>query len=81
MVDIKYGSMWGRWYSNSVQGSYRVCLWKSIRKGCDTFYQFVSFKVGDGSSVMLWHDPWCGGLPLKDNFLELMVLLIIRVLQ
>ena len=54
-----------------MQGPNRVCLWKRIRKGCNTFYHFFNFKVGDDSSIKFWHDPWCGGLPLKDNFPEL----------
>ena len=60
----------GVWCSNSVQGPNGVCLWKRIRKG-DTFYHFVNFKAGDDSSIKFWRDPWCGGLPLKDNFPEL----------
>lgn len=30
VMDAKYGSMWGSWCSNSVQGPYEFCLWKSI---------------------------------------------------
>ena len=54
-----------------MKGPNGVCLWKRIRKGCDTFYHFVNFKVGDDSSIKFWRDPWCGVLPLKDNFPEL----------
>lgn len=39
------------WCSNSEQGPYRVCLWKSIRMGWDTFHHCVSFKVGNSSSI------------------------------
>lgn len=71
-IDNKYGSMWGRggWCLNRVQGPYRVCLWKSIRKGWDSFHRNISFKVGDDSSSKFWHDPWCNGPPLKEIFPE-----------
>lgn len=32
-------------------GKYGVCLRKNINKGWYTFNLFVSYKVGDGSSV------------------------------
>lgn len=35
--------------SDSEQGPYGVCLWKSIRKGWDIFHHCVSFKVGNSS--------------------------------
>lgn len=60
VVDTKYGSLWWGW-----------CYKKSIKKGWDTFHCFISFKVGDDSSITLWHDSWCGGPSLKDTFPEL----------
>ena len=36
-----------------------------------TFILFIIFKVGDGSRIKFWCDPWCEGLPLKNIFLEL----------
>ena len=36
-----------------------------------TFILFIIFKVGDGSCVKFWCDPWCERLPLKNIFLEL----------
>ena len=50
----------GCWSANSVQGP----LW-------DVFYRLIIFKVGDGSSIKFWHDPWCEGLPLDNIFPEL----------
>lgn len=67
----KICSIWWCWCSNIVQGPYEVFLWKSIRKGWDTFHCFVSFKAGDGSSIKFWQDHWCGGHPPKENFPEL----------
>ena len=71
VFDTKYGSIWWGWCSNIVQGPYEVFLWKSIRKGWDTFHYFVSFKARDGSSIKFWQDHWCGGHPPKENFPEL----------
>ena len=53
------------------RGLYGVCLWKYIRKGWDVFCRLIIFKVGDGSSIKFWHDPWCEGLPLDNIFPEL----------
>lgn len=36
----------------------------------DNFHCFVTFKVGDGSCITFWFDPWCGESSLKDIFLE-----------
>lgn len=71
VIDTKYGSIWWGWCSNIVQGPYEVFLWKSIRKGWDTFHCFVSFKAEDGSSIKFWQDPWCGGHPPMENFPDL----------
>lgn len=38
----------------------------------DNFHCFVTFKVGDGSCITFWFDPWCGESPLKDIFVELL---------
>jgi hypothetical protein len=38
VVDVKYGSLWGGWSSDSIKGSYGVSVWKFIRRGWDTFY-------------------------------------------
>ena len=46
-------------------------LWKYIRKGWEDFYSFIIFKMGDGSCIKFWHDPWCKEFPLESGFLEL----------
>ena len=28
------------------------------------------FQRWDGSLIRFWHDSWCGGLPLRESFLE-----------
>lgn len=48
VVDAKYGSMWGGWCSNSVQGPYEFFLWKSIRKGWDGYVSFRDASVING---------------------------------
>jgi hypothetical protein len=36
-MDSKYGSAWDGWCSNEVHGSYRVRIWKNIRRGWGNF--------------------------------------------
>jgi hypothetical protein len=48
-----------------------VSLWRYIRNGWGSFSNFLSYKVGDGSHISLWHDVWCGIEPLKHSFPEL----------
>jgi hypothetical protein len=71
VVDIKYGSMRGGWYSKEVGGPFGVGVWKCIRRGWAGFAHHVRYEVGDGSKVLFWHDMWCGKLPLKILFPEL----------
>ena len=62
---------WGKGCSCNVQWPYEVGLWHYIRKGRNDFYPVIIFKVGDGSSIKFWHDPWCEGLLSENNFPEL----------
>ena len=68
---FKYGCLWGDWCSRNVTGPYWVCFWKAISNGWDRFLQFVSYKVGDGSSIKFWTDRWCGETSLKVRFPDL----------
>ena len=68
VIDSKYGSQWGGWDSNRTQDSHGVSLWKHIRAGWNSFSQYITFKVGDGSHIKFWHDSWCGDQPLRDKF-------------
>jgi hypothetical protein len=56
VVDSKFGSLWGGWYSFELGGAFGVGLSKNIRKGWDTFKGFTRFVVGDGTKVSFWHD-------------------------
>lgn len=76
VIDFKYGSLRGGGgvgFPTVFKGLMGfIFVWKSIRKGWEKFCSCVSFKVGDSSSVIFWHDPWCGGPPLKEMFPELL---------
>jgi hypothetical protein len=67
-VEAKCQSLWGGWYSNSVHGSYRVGVWKNIRRGWSDFSRFVRFEVVDGSRIRFWYDMWFGEMTLKEAF-------------
>jgi hypothetical protein len=51
VVDSKYGSSWGGWYSSVSVGAYGVGLWKNIRRGWRKFCSHTRFEVKDGSKV------------------------------
>jgi hypothetical protein len=70
-VDSKYGSMWGGWCSREIARAFGVGLWKYIRKGWETFFRFLRYEVGDGSSTRFWHDLWCGDTVLEEAFSDL----------
>uniref|UniRef100_A0A2N9HYE7 Reverse transcriptase zinc-binding domain-containing protein n=1 Tax=Fagus sylvatica TaxID=28930 RepID=A0A2N9HYE7_FAGSY len=55
----------------TVTQAYGVSLWKFIRAGWNTFSNYISYMVGDGSRIKFWHAPWCGDQPLKMSFPEL----------
>jgi hypothetical protein len=42
--------------------------WKKLLKFRNVAKQFLSFKVGDGSKIFLWHDSWHPEGCLFDNF-------------
>jgi len=71
VIDSKYALKRGGWCSEEARGPYRVSLWRNIRKGWGSFTHFLSYKVGDGSHISLWHDVWYGIEPLKHSFPEL----------
>lgn len=49
-------------------------VWKCVRREWDGFAKYVRYEVGDGSSVMFWHDVWCGEQLLKVSFPELLTI-------
>jgi len=36
----------------------------------ESFFQYISFKVGGCLCIRFWHDVWCGDSALKSSFLE-----------
>jgi hypothetical protein len=68
LVVAKYDKMRGGWCSKEVGGTHGLGLWKSIRRGWDTFKHYVRFEVGNGSRVLFWKDVWCGERPLMNAF-------------
>ncbi len=62
------------WCSEEARGSYGVSLWRYIRKNWVAFFNYISFKVGDGVHIRFWHDNWCGGIALKCSFPEFFAL-------
>jgi hypothetical protein len=68
LVVAKYDKMRGGWCSKEVGGSHGLGLWKSIRRGWDTFKHYVRFEIGNGSRVLFWKDVWCGERPLMNAF-------------
>jgi hypothetical protein len=54
-VQVKYDSMWGGWHSNSISESFKVGVWKNIRRGGGDISQFIGFEVSDYSIIRFWH--------------------------
>lgn len=70
-MDSKFGSLWGGWCFNELVDSYRVGVWKNIRRGWGICSSHTRFDVEDGVNVRFWHDLWCGDKTLKKAFLDL----------
>lgn len=58
-------SLWGGWCSLEPIGTFRVGLWKNIKKGCDKFLGYSRLEAGDRTRISCWHDLWCGDTILK----------------
>jgi hypothetical protein len=68
VMAAKYGVGRGGWFSNTTRGTHGCSLWKHVRMGWEVFSSHISFEVGLGTRVSLWHDKWCSDCPLKDLF-------------
>ena len=48
VIEVKYGYGWGGWCTRSVNGSYRVGLWKYISRGWPLFLAAFYMILGMG---------------------------------
>lgn len=72
VVDKKY-MKWleeGDWCLMASRDPYFICLWKHIIRGWGKFSNCITFEVGNGTNIHLWHDRWLGDGCLKDTFPE-----------
>ena len=67
-MEAKYGVGRGGWFFDTTRGTHGCSLWKHIRMGWGVFSSHISFEVGLGTRVYLWHDKWCSDRPLKELF-------------
>ena len=72
LIETNYGSIlgvggWGAVVLVVCRGLTGLVYEKGVGM---TFILFIIFKVGNGSCIKFWCDPYCEGLPLKNIFLE-----------
>ncbi|KAJ9690905.1 hypothetical protein PVL29_013184 [Vitis rotundifolia] len=68
MLKAKYGQEDFGWSTKKANGAFGVGVWKEILKESAWCWDNISFKVGKGTKVRFWTDPWCGSLVLAQNF-------------
>ena len=71
MIEMKYGCVWGSWYTRAMIGPYGVGLWKNISQGWPSFSRHILYDIGDGSRVKFWQDRWCGETSLAIKYSDL----------
>ena len=71
VIEMKYGCVWGGWYTRAVIGPYGVGLWKNISQGWPSFSRHILYGIGDGSRVKFWQDRWCGETSLAVRYPDL----------
>jgi len=70
VIKAKYGIDEFGW-SKKSSCSHGVGCWKPILTGLECFKSLVHFEVKDDSTMLFWHDVWCGDRPLKTLFPDL----------
>lgn len=54
-------------------------LWKGIVRHMEFFKKGIRYEVAKGDRIGFWEDKWCGGRPLKEEFLEVYSLAVNRM--
>ncbi|RVW75000.1 LINE-1 reverse transcriptase-like [Vitis vinifera] len=67
----KYGQEEFGWRTKKVNGAFGVGVWKEIMKEADWCWDNMNFKVGKGTKIRFWKDPWCGEVELARRFPQL----------
>ena len=68
VIELKYGCVWGGWYTRVVTSPYGVGLWKNISQGWPSFSRHILYDIDDGSRVKFWQDRWCGETSLAVRY-------------
>jgi len=66
VVKAKYDMEGLNWVPSKCSRPYGVGMWKFIIR--ERFFSHITSKVGDGSSIYLWHHNWCHGVLLTVRF-------------
>ncbi|RVW31409.1 LINE-1 reverse transcriptase-like [Vitis vinifera] len=67
----KYGQEEFGWRTKKANGVFGVGVWKEILKEADWCWENMIFKVGKGTKIRFWKDPWCGDVELARRFPQL----------
>ncbi|RVX21200.1 Methionine aminopeptidase 1D, chloroplastic/mitochondrial [Vitis vinifera] len=67
----KYGQEEFGWRTKKTNGAFGVGLWKEILKEADWCWNNMILKVGKGTKIRFWKDPWCGDVELARRFPQL----------
>ena len=71
VIEMKYGCVWGGWFTRAVTGPYGVVLWKNISQGWPSFSRHILYDISDGSRVKFSQDRWCGETSLVVRYPDL----------
>ena len=66
----KYG-LNGNWVSNSVNSTYGVSAWRTIRNLWLDLSRNIVYKVANGTKILFWKENWNGNEALMVLFLDL----------